>query len=149
MSTMKVNSIVNSAGTGAPDFPSGLTVAGSTPITTANIGNQSVTYATDSGYADYAVISGRATPSVGGVGSYTLAMHSTVYTGVISGTSYAGSILRQAGFITRTTNTSNGEYPTASASALSGTWMCLATNNVAPAYSSVQTYYASLFQRIS
>ena len=90
-----------------------------------------------------------APPAAGAVGSYSLAMHSTVYTGVVSGTTYAGSVLRQAGFITRVTNTSNGEYPTASADALTGTWLCLATNNVAPAYSSVQTWYASLFQRIA
>ena len=77
MSTIRTNTITDAAGTGAPDFPNGLTVAGQSPVTTTS------------------VLNATAGASVGAVGTYALLKFAT-NTAANEGETYAGSILRYA-----------------------------------------------------
>lgn len=161
MSTIKVDTITDEAGSGAPDFPNGMTGNGSalTGIATAAQGTladtalqaaSSLTAANLTGALP--AIDGSALTGVGGstttgdVGTYAYLIATTGNIGVTPATSYAGSGLRYAAQSTNSITSSSGyNVGHTYSSGPSGTWRAMGGRTTTGTY----TYVATLYVRIS
>ena len=135
MSTLRVDTITDEAGTGAPNFPNGLTGDGS------NLTGISTTPTTAQ------VLTATAGATAGAVGTYAYLVTASNTVDPVAGSTYAGSTLRFAAASPRTlTNSYNNNYhwPAAGATA-SGTWRAVGTST--GHWSGF--YIATLYLRIS
>ena len=103
--TVRSNTITDAAGTGAPNFPNGLTVAGQSPVTTTS------------------VLNATAGASVGAVGTYAF-LASANPTTVNAGGTKAGSNLRYAGLRTEAPSF-QGTATAVISDTPAGTWRCM------------------------
>lgn len=149
MSTIRANSITNSAGTGAPDFPNGVSVGGSAVTATAaelnvldgitaiasqaeaEAGTSSTTLMTPqrAKQAINALVgAANAGLAAGAVGSYAFLARG-VTAAITAGTTYAGSDLRYAALYSGSFGGTTGAVQMSSAgSYVTGTWMALGSN---------------------
>ena len=155
MSTIRANSITNSAGTGAPDFPNGVSVGGSavTAIASqaeAEAGTSSTTLMTPQRAKqaiDALVGAANAGLAAGDIGTYAF-MIMTTQTNYEYGSTYAGSSLQPYGFslpniLIGATTVNAGPGGTAR----SGTWMAMGDHNAGFANATYRS--VGLFMRIA
>jgi hypothetical protein len=129
MSTIKVDTITDEAGSGAPDFPNGMTGNGSslTGLATAAQGALAATALQSSSSLTAANLTGTlpaidgsaltgvgASTTAGAVGTYAFLKHDTYYSNQSPGDTLNGSVL----VYSNNDRYDNGIHP-------SGTWQCM------------------------
>lgn len=146
MSTIRANSITNSAGTGAPDFPNGLT---SSTIPAANltgslpaIDGSALTNLPAPTTAQ--VLDATAGATAGGVGTYAILRRSAANVSWSLGDNIAGSNFSASTVSANGNLTSSAIVAGSSGLAPSGTWKALSTQFATAGY-----YPYGLFLRIS